>query len=126
MEVSPAADATVKRTAIYCRVSTTGQEDNYSLATQPKSCRHFAEQHGYRVDEKHCFTDVASGFSLERPGLDALRAALSRGEIRAVIVNSYDRWSSRNVDLYRLYNELSNAGASLARLSPKVYFRTTP
>ena len=31
-----------KRVAIYCRVSSAGQEDNSSLETQEAACRHYA------------------------------------------------------------------------------------
>jgi DNA invertase Pin-like site-specific DNA recombinase len=37
------------RAAIYVRVSTTGQEDNYSLSTQDAACRAYATQHGYDI-----------------------------------------------------------------------------
>ncbi len=38
------------RTAIYCRVSSAGQEENYSLATQEASCRAYAAEQGWGRD----------------------------------------------------------------------------
>jgi site-specific DNA recombinase len=38
-----------KRVAVYCRVSSAGQEDNSSLATQEASCRSYAVERGWEV-----------------------------------------------------------------------------
>jgi DNA invertase Pin-like site-specific DNA recombinase len=35
-----------KRVVIYTRVSTTNQEDNFSLSSQKDACRTFATTHG--------------------------------------------------------------------------------
>jgi len=34
---------------IYCRVSSTGQEDNHSLESQEAACRFYAATHGLTV-----------------------------------------------------------------------------
>ncbi len=39
------------RVAIYCRVSSAGQEDNSSLGTQEAACRSYAAERGWVVVE---------------------------------------------------------------------------
>jgi site-specific DNA recombinase len=69
------------------------------------------------VADAHIYREVASGFSLDRPKLSDLRAALRRGEIEVIIVNSFDRWASEQPGLYRLYAELSEAEALLTSVT---------
>ena len=114
-----------KHAAIYCRVSSKGQEDNYSLASQLKNCREHAEREGYTVAEEHVYRDVASGFSLDRPRLTMLRQALRHGEFNAVVVNSFDRWASTDRDSYRLYADLEDGSASLESVT-QGKFEDTP
>jgi site-specific DNA recombinase len=113
------------RAAIYCRVSTRGQEDNYSLESQLAQCRAYAQSHGYTVAEQHIYRDVASGFTLDRPQVTILRAALRAGEIDAVICNSFDRLASDTKDLYRLYDDLEAGQAALVSVSQGT-FKDTP
>jgi site-specific DNA recombinase len=118
---APALATKTKRAAIYCRVSTSKQEDNYSLGSQLSQCREHAERQGFSVAAGHIYQDVASGFSLDRPQLTMLRAALRRGEIDTVIVNSWDRWASDTKDLYRLYGDLEEGEASLESVTQGVF-----
>ena len=53
---------------IYTRVSTAGQEDNFSLSTQEAACRQHAAGKGWVVVEVEY--DVASGANRNRPGLE--------------------------------------------------------
>ena len=101
------------RAAIYTRVSTSSQQDNYSPESQLEGCLALAQSRGYSVADEHIYRDVASGFGLDRPRLTDLRAALRRGEFEVIIVNSFDRWASEQPGLYRLYAELSDAEALL-------------
>ncbi len=103
------------RAAIYCRVSTKSQEDNYSLNSQEKNCRDYAERQGYVVAD--VYHEVASGFSLNRPKLTQLRDAVRRGEISTVVVNSFDRWASTDKDSYRLYSDLEAGHTALESVS---------
>ena len=61
--------------AIYCRVSTTAQEEEgTSLASQEDRCRRYAAGQGYTVDEAHVYHEVHTGIELwERPQLAKLR-----------------------------------------------------
>jgi site-specific DNA recombinase len=113
------------RVAIYCRVSTRGQEDNYSLASQLENCRRHARTNGFECPDAYTFQEVGSGFSLDRPKLTQLREALRRGELDAVIVNSFDRWASTDKDSYRLCIDLDEGHASLESVT-QGKFEDTP
>ncbi len=65
-----------KRAAIYARVSTKEQKDSgYSLPTQVEACITYATEHGYTIVCEP-FQDDYTGMSMDRPALDALRAAI--------------------------------------------------
>lgn len=80
------------RAAIYCRVSSAGQEDNSSLGTQESSCREHAVRHGW--DVVSVYRDVHTGSEVfERPGLSALRADMRAGRFDVLLVHALDRLS---------------------------------
>ena len=84
---------------IYCRVSTEEQaEKGYSLDTQEKLCRDFAERNGYRV--AGVFRDEGkSGTTLDRPALQDLLVKCTKGKsINAVIVQETDRLARNTKD----------------------------
>lgn len=83
----------MKQAIIYCRISTKAQEGNYSCAMQERECRAYADQHGMTV--LRVLTDQASGSTLDRPGLDALRDLAEAHEMDAVLVWSLDRLSRK-------------------------------
>jgi len=100
------------KAAIYCRVSTTMQEDNYSLPTQEEACRKHAAALGYTVAAVH--QDVHSGYELwERPQLTALRQAARSGEIEAIVCFDPDRLSRRQVHYAVLVDEAERHGVEL-------------
>lgn len=100
-----------RRAAIYCRVSTKSQEDNFSLRSQEANCRDYAHRQGYEVVA--VYREVFSGFSLNRPQFSQLRDAMRRGEIDVVIVNAFDRWASDDQDNYSLYVDLEAGNVAL-------------
>lgn len=100
--------------AIYCRVSTAAQEEGTSLDTQESACRKFATARGYTVAEAHIYREVHTGGELwERPQLTAMREAVRRGEVRAVIAYAVDRLSREQAHLFILDDEATRAGAEL-------------
>src|SRR5918998_1510633 len=106
--------ATVQRAAIYCRVSSQGQEENASLPTQEEACRRFAAARGYALDERHVYREVHSGADLwERPRLTALRERVRRGEVGAVICYALDRLSRKQTHLAIVVDECDRAGVDL-------------
>ncbi len=107
--------STPKCVAIYCRVSTRGQEDDgTSLETQEAHCRRYAAEHGLMVDEAHVYREVHTGTELwERPQLTALRTAIRRREITTVVAHAIDRLSRDPVHMGVVLSEADHAGATV-------------
>jgi site-specific DNA recombinase len=100
--------------AIYVRVSSNHQEDNYSLPSQEEACRRYAAEHGYQVDPTHVYREVHTGVELwERPQLTALREAVRRHKIQAVVVYAIDRLSRDQVHLGVILSEADHAGVAV-------------
>ena len=60
------------KAAIYCRVSSEGQErEGTSLQTQLEACSKYCQDKGYGVAYR--FIETYSGLTLERPKLNELR-----------------------------------------------------
>ena len=107
--VSPAPGA-----AIYLRVSSRGQEDNYSLTTQEAGIRAEALAAGVVVNEAHVYREVHTGTELfERPALSALRADMAAGAFDTLIVHSVDRLSRNPVHLGVILLEADQAGVAV-------------
>ena len=80
--------------AIHARGSTDLQEKQGTLQSQLEALRAHAGAQGYTVVAEY-FVDGHSGAALARPGLDALRDALSTGAFSAVLFHSPDRLARR-------------------------------
>ncbi len=81
------------KAALYCRASTEEQaKSGYSLRQQIEALRRNCDAHDLEVVGE--FEDRASGASLDRLGLDALRDAVSAGGVDVVLAQDRDRSSS--------------------------------
>jgi site-specific DNA recombinase len=99
---------------IYCRVSTEEQAENgYSLDTQEKLCRNFADHNGYEV--AGVFRDEGkSGTNLDRPALQDLLGKCTKGStIAAVIVQETDRLARNTQNHLAIRVLLQKAGIRL-------------
>ena len=101
----------MKVAVIYARVSTDGQEDNFSLASQIEACQRYAQQNGLKVIG--VCQDVASGSKIEREGLDRVRTLAQEREINSVIVYASDRLTRNVAHSYLLRDELKRNGVGL-------------
>ena len=100
------------KTAIYCRVSTEGQEqDGTSLQTQLEACLEYCKSKGFEVIYQ--FSETWSGLSLERPRLAELREVVRSESIDNVVVYSLDRFSRDPVHGVILMQELEKHEVSL-------------
>jgi site-specific DNA recombinase len=97
------------RVHIYCRVSSSGQEDGYSLDTQEERARAWAEQRGYEVAS--VAHEVKSGGDRIRPALNRIIDALAPGDI--VLAYALDRFSRDQVHTVVFIDRIERAGASL-------------
>src|SRR5829696_9928095 len=99
------------RVHIYCRVSSAGQEDGYSLGTQEAACRVWAAERGLVVAS--VAREVWSGADRHRPELDALIARLAPGDV--LLSYALDRLSrGGQVDTAIIIDRIESAGASVA------------
>jgi hypothetical protein len=94
------------RAIVYSRVSTDAQErDGTSLDTQERACMDFARQQGWRVVE--AIRDAASGFSLDRDGIERVRELLRAGLVDVVIAYAVDRLSRNQNQIGVIFDEIS-------------------
>jgi DNA invertase Pin-like site-specific DNA recombinase len=75
---------------IYCRVSTPGQEDNYSLPRQHSEGISFANSKGAEFKE---YEDVKSGKSITRSGYNELLRDIESKTVDSVWIGAEDRFS---------------------------------
>ncbi len=102
----------MKRAVVYVRVSTDAQEtEGTSLDTQERACVEHARAGG--LDVVRVISDTASGATLDRPGMADLRAMLRRGEVDVLIAYAVDRLARDQVKMAVLFDEVSEAGATL-------------
>ncbi len=106
--------------AVYARVSTSEQAENYSIQSQINECLSLASELGYRVpDEYICKDEGYSGDTPERPGLSRFRELVSRPEVKLAIIHDPDRLSRKLSHQLLLYEEIEKTGTALR-------FVTTP
>lgn len=94
------------RAAIYARYSSDNQRPE-SIDDQIRACQELAAARDYIIDPGHIYKDEAkSGALRDRPGLEALCAAVRDGQFQAVIVDDLSRLSRDNHFLLTIYAEL--------------------
>jgi len=104
--------------AIYIRVSTVAQEDDYSLGTQEQACRTRAAEDGAGIAEPHVEREVHTGIELwERPALTALREAIRRHDVDVLYVYAIDRLARDPVHLGVILSEADHAGVEVRFVS---------
>jgi site-specific DNA recombinase len=107
------------KAAIYCRVSTEGQEqDGTSLQSQLEACLKYCRAKGHEV--AHRFSEAWSGLSLERPKLVELRELVRSEKVDSVVVYSLDRFSRDPVHGVILMQELEKHKVSLEAATESV------
>lgn len=100
--------------AIYCRVSTEGQErEGTSLQSQQEACMKAAQEQGYEVPERFIALETYSGLSLDRPKLNEVRQWVRDQEVSVVIAYTLDRLSRDPVHFIILQEELKRAGVEI-------------
>src|SRR5215207_4121627 len=108
-----------KRVAIYCRVSTSSQEDGSSLETQEASCRTFATDQGWTVTE--VYREVFTGAELfDRPQLGKLRESIRRREVDVVIAHALDRLTRNQAHLGVVLSEADYAGVAIELVTERL------
>lgn len=109
------------RVLIYVRVSTDPQErDGSSLLTQEKQSRAYAKRQGWAVEA--VIKDTASGYTLRRPGLSALRGMLADADV--VLAYDFDRIARNQTHMAVVLNDIIEAGAQLYSVSDGAFDNT--
>ena len=100
------------RAIVYLRVSTDMQErEGTSLDTQERECLEYAESVGWTV--VRIIRDVASGASLDRPGIEEVRRALRDGSYDVLLAHAVDRLSRNQNHVGVLLDEAEEASVRL-------------
>jgi site-specific DNA recombinase len=102
----------MRKIALYCRVSTSSQEKQETIETQLSKLRE-AYKNEKIVKE---YTDVCSGFYLEREGLNQLRKDAKNSLFDVVAVYSFDRLSRKLAHQIALIEELERYGIKVESL----------
>src|SRR5215212_2547014 len=106
------------RAIVYSRVSTDAQErDGTSLETQERACIELVEQNGWLVTD--VIRDTASGFTLDRPGIQRVLRLLHEGVADVVVAYAVDRLARDQVKLAVLVYEIQQADARLEFVTEK-------
>ncbi len=92
--------------AIYARYSSERQDER-SIDDQVRRCREYIAQQGGNPDAAKVFPDFAiSGASLDRPGFEAMMAAVNAGSIKAIVTEDMSRISRDFADSALIFKRL--------------------
>lgn len=101
----------MKRTGLYIRVSTSKQEEGYSIPLQKERLIAFCKAKGWAV--AGVFIDPGhSGSSLDRPGITALVDGVKAGKFDVVLVYKLDRLSRSQRDTLFLIEDVFMANST--------------
>ena len=77
----------------------------------------YAQANGWLVEER--IRDTASGFTLDRPGIERARQMLRQGTVDVVVAHAVDRLSRNQNHMGVLFDEVEQAGARLEFVTEK-------
>jgi site-specific DNA recombinase len=103
---------------LYIRVSTDEQAiSGFSLRQQAEALRLYCKENNIEIVAE--FEDRASGASLDRPGLDALRDVVAGGGIDLVLSQDRDRFSREPAYHFLLRQEFEEHGTKMRSLNDR-------
>ncbi len=101
-----------KRVAIYCRVSSAGQRENYSLGSQEDLCRRYAASQSWTV--VHVESEQHNGSDLyDREGLQRALTLIADGGADVLLALATDRLSREQLHIAVILDRVLRMGASL-------------
>lgn len=104
------------RVAIYLRVSSEMQIDNYSLDAQENACQSFASLRGWQVVTVYR-EQGASAKTLDRPEFQRMLLDAEQGQFDVLLVHKLDRFSRSLSDIINIIPHLDELGVSLVSAS---------
>jgi site-specific DNA recombinase len=101
----------MKTAAIYARVSTDEQANNYSLPSQIEMCREYCQRNGYQVVAE--YTEDFSGAELDRPELNkVLELAAAKG-FNSLVLLELDRLARDVVKQHIIESDFKRLGVAI-------------
>ena len=104
------------KAALYARVSTEEQKENFSLASQLELLRKHAADNGYEIFDEYVDGGY-SGTSFERPRFQKLMADARQGRVNLILVYKIDRFFRSNKDLLNVVYELEGMGVNIRSIT---------
>ena len=114
----------MQKAAIYTRVSSLMQLDNFSIAAQLEVCEKLALERGWWV-VGHYSDQAKSGKSKNRPAFQQLLEDARNGAIEVIVVHKLDRFTRSLTDLLLTIHELEQIGVSVISATEQFDF-TSP
>jgi site-specific DNA recombinase len=105
------------RAAIYARISSDRKGAGLGVDRQVADCRALVERRGWDLIEVYVDNDISAYSGKPRPAYRAMMAALTRGEIEAIVTYNPDRLYRREQDLAAFVDAVQAAGALVATTS---------
>ena len=105
--------------AIYCRVSTSDQEERgTSLSTQLAACEKYCSEKQYVISRR--YSETYSGLSIDRPKLNELRELVRNKQIDTIVIYCLDRFTRDPTHGVILTQELEKYGVSLESVTETI------
>lgn len=105
-----------KKVALYARVSTEEQAENFSLAAQMEMLRKHAADNGYTVFNEYVDAGY-SGTVLERPAFQKMLQEARNREFNLILVYRLDRFFRNNRALLTVTEELEHYGVGIKSIT---------
>jgi site-specific DNA recombinase len=104
------------RAAIYARVSSSNQKNNYSVNEQIACCRKYIEQRSW-ITCYLFFDEAGGGSTIERPRFQSMLEKAKSGCFDVIVVWKLDRFCRSLVDLVNVERSLRAYGISLCSVT---------
>jgi site-specific DNA recombinase len=117
MTASPLARCTVRRAAIYCRISLDRAGAGLGVARQEEDCRELATRLGWPVADVYVDNDVSAYSGKPRPAWQQLLAHVESGTVDAVLCWHVDRLTRSPRELEDVIDLADRHGLALATVT---------
>ena len=94
------------RCAVYARFSTDLQNER-SVEDQEHLCAEYIGQHGYTLVRTYTDKGISGASIHNRPGLQALLKSAKDGQLDAIVMEDFNRFSRNAGDLLKLHEQLT-------------------
>src|SRR5918997_310348 len=117
MTASPLSHSTVRRAAIYCRISLDRAGAGLGVARQEEDCRELATRLGWPVADVYVDNDVSAYSGKPRPAWQQLLAHVESGAVDAVLCWHVDRLTRSPRELEDVTDLADRHGLALATVT---------